>query len=49
MQKLDTLIGELEKYRDALERSDRDRLRELLSEGREAKVEAEEQIRRTRG
>lgn len=38
---IDTLISELKKYSDALENQDADRMRELLIEGRERKVEVE--------
>ena len=38
---IDTLISELKKYSEALENQDVDRMRELLIEGRERKVEVE--------
>ena len=38
---IDTLISELKKYSEALENQDADRMRELLIEGRERKVEVE--------
>lgn len=38
---IDTLIAELQKYSDALDNQDADRMRELLVEGRERKVEVE--------
>ncbi len=37
---LDTLIGHLQEYRDAISEGDKDRLRELLREGRELKMTA---------
>lgn len=38
---IDTLVAELKKYSEALENRDADRMRELLIEGRERKVEVE--------
>ena len=37
VRELDTLIGELSKYRDAIKANDPDTLKQLLKEGREAK------------
>ena len=37
LRELDSVIGSLEKYRDALRDGNRDEMRELLKEGREIK------------